>query len=63
MIIRNSVFEVANKDGKLFLKHLFKGETVDMMMIYGLNTKPFVKRLGEKIYLPEQVVNEIKAVL
>lgn len=63
MKIGNSVFEVVNKDGKLFVKHTFNGEHFqdeDMMMIYGLNAKPFVKRLGTKMYLPEELVKELK---
>lgn len=63
MKIGNSIFEVVNKDGKLFVKHTFNGECFqdeDMMMIYGLNTKPFVKRLGTKIYLPEELVKELR---
>ena len=63
MKIGNSVFEVVNKDGKLFIQHTFHGEHFqdeDMMMIYGLNAKPFVKRLGTKMYLPEELVKELR---
>lgn len=63
MKIGNSVFEVVNKDEKLFVKHTFNGENYqseDMMMIYGLNAKPFVKRLGTKMYLPEELVKELR---
>lgn len=64
MKIGDSVFEVVNKDGKLFVKHTFIGEhyqNEDMMMVYGLKAKPFVKRLGKKIYLPEELVKELRA--
>lgn len=64
MKIGNSVFEVVKKDGKLFVKHTFNGEhyqNEDMMMVYGLKAKPFVKRLGKKIYLPEELVKELRA--
>lgn len=63
MKIGNSVFEVVKKDGKLFVKHTFNGENYqneDMMMIYGLNAKPYVKRLGTKMYLPEELVKELR---
>ena len=63
MKIGNSVFEVENKDGKFFVKHTFNGEHFqdeDMMMIYGLNAKPYVKRLGTKMYLPEELVKELR---
>jgi hypothetical protein len=62
MKIGNSVFEVVNKDGKLFIKHTFNGEyfqNEDLMMVYGLNSKPFVKRLGKKMYLTEELVKEL----
>lgn len=64
MKIGDSVFEVVKKDGKLFVKHTFNGEhyqNEDMMMVYGLKAKPFVKRLGKKIYLPEELVKELRA--
>jgi hypothetical protein len=63
MKIGDSVFEVVKKDGKLFIKHTFIGENYqneDMMMIYGLNAKPYVKRLGTKMYLPEELVKELR---
>ena len=63
MKIGNSVFEVVSKNGKLFVKHTFNGEHFqdeDMMMIYGLNAKPFVKRFGTKIYLPEELVKDLR---
>jgi hypothetical protein len=63
MKIGDSVFEVVKKDGKLFIKHTFIGENYqneDMMMIYGLKAKPYVKRLGTKMYLPEELVKELR---
>ena len=63
MKIGNSVFEIVKVDGKIFVKHLFNGEhfqSEDLMMVYGLNAKPYVKRLGTKMFLPEELVKELK---
>ena len=62
MKINNSEFNVINKEGKLFVKHSFKGKTEDFMMIYGINSKPYVKRMGTKMYLPEELIAELKEV-
>ena len=65
MKINKSEFKVIAKDGKFFVKHSFNGENFqdeDLMMIYGLNSKPYVKRLGEKMYLPEALLKELKEV-
>lgn len=65
MKINNSVFSIVREDDKFFVKHSFNGERFqdeDLMMIYGLNSKPYVKRLGKKIYLPEALLKELKEV-
>jgi hypothetical protein len=65
MKIADSEFKVVIKDGKYFVKHTYNGEyfqNEDLMMIYGLNSKPYVKRLGEKMYLPETFLKELREV-
>ena len=65
MTINKSEFKVVIKNGGFFVKHTFNGENfqdVDFMKIYGLNAKPYIKRLGEKMYLPEALVRELKEV-
>ncbi|MBO5715230.1 MAG: hypothetical protein J6S23_02410 [Clostridia bacterium] len=63
MKIGNSVFDIVNVDNKVFVRHSYNGENLqseDMMMVYGLNTKPYVKRLGTKMYLPEELAKELR---
>ena len=63
MKIGNSVFEIVNVNGKFFVRHSYNGKNFqdeDMMMVYGINSKPYVKRLGTKMYLPEELVKELK---
>ena len=65
MEINKSVFSIVRKEGKFFVKHSFNGEhfqSEDLMMIYGLNSTPYVKRLGTKMYLPEDLVQELREV-
>lgn len=60
-----STFEIVNENGKLFVKHTFNGshfQNEDLMMIYGLKSRPYVKRLSTKMYLPEELVQELKAI-
>lgn len=64
MKIGNSVFEIVNVNGKVFVRHSYNGKNFqdeDMMMVYGLNSKPYVKRLGTKMYLPAELAKELKA--
>lgn len=62
MKINNSEFKVIIKEGKLFVEHFFKGKTEELMTIYGINSKPYVKRMGTKMYLPEELITELKEV-
>jgi hypothetical protein len=65
MKMGNSEFKVVIKDGKYFVKHTFNGEHFqdeDLMMIYGLKSKPYVRRLGSTMYLPEELLKELKEV-
>lgn len=65
MKINNSEFKVIIKEGKFFVKHSFNGENFqdeDLMMIYGLKSKPYVRRLGSTMYLPEELLKELKEV-
>ena len=62
LVIGDSKFEVVSKDDKLFVKHTFNGKYFsdeDYMMIYGLKSKPYIKRMGEKMYLPKELLNDI----
>lgn len=65
MIINKSVFKVVIKDGKFFVEHTFNGENfqnVEYMMVYGVNSKPYVKRLSTKMYLPEELLQELRKI-
>lgn len=46
MKIRNSKFIIINIAGMIFVNHMIDGEVVDTMKVYGLNSKPYCKRLG-----------------
>ena len=57
-----STFHVINKNGKLFVRHSFVGiNTVSTgdMMIYGIGNKPYIKRMGKKIFLTDDLLAEI----
>ena len=63
MKIGNSVFEIVKVDDKFFVKHSYNGENLqheDMMMVYGLSGRPYIKRMRTKMYLPEELVKELK---
>ena len=65
MKIYESEFKVVIKEGKPFVVHKFNGtnfQDEDLMMIYGLKSRPYVKRLGKKIHLPEEIIEELKEV-
>lgn len=60
-----STFHVVKKDGKFFVRFIFRGsniEDVDDMKIYGLNGKPYVKRLSQKMYLTDSLLKELKSI-
>lgn len=57
-----STFHVINKNGKLFVRHSYIGTNIvstDDMMIYGIGKKPYIKRMGEKIFLTADLLAEI----
>lgn len=57
-----SEFHITLKDGKPFLQHKYNGQICDEMKIYGINNKPYVKRLSTKMYLEDYMIEELRAV-
>lgn len=60
-----STFQVIKKDGKFFVRHSFKGtnfSSTDDMKVYGLDKAPYVKRLGEKMFLTQELLAELATV-
>jgi hypothetical protein len=55
--------QLIEKNGKKVLEMIFEGKTfrtVDHATVYGLKDKPYIKRLGEKMYLsPETLTGEV----
>ena len=59
---RKSEFHVALKNGKPVLQHTHNGSVCDEMKIYGIGSKPYVKRLSTKMFLEDYMIEELKAV-
>lgn len=57
----NSNFRVVKENGEYFLQHLYKGEVCDTMKIYGIDSKPYIKRLGSKTHLANFMIEQLKA--
>lgn len=57
-----SEFHVTLKNGKPVLQHIYSGNVCDEMKIYGIDSKPYVKRLSTKMYLEDDMIKELKAV-
>ena len=53
-------FEIIKKENKFYIRNEFFG----YMMIYGIKTlKPYVKRLGEKFYLTQEMNVKLKSMM
>lgn len=57
-----SEFHVTLKNGKPILRHTYDGAVCDEMKIYGIDSKPYIKRLSTKIFLEDYMVKELMAV-
>lgn len=62
MKIGNSEFNLTTKSGKFFVSHIFDGKVVDAMKVYDICGNPYIKRLGEKMYLPNELINEMRLI-
>lgn len=62
MKIGNSEFRVVTKNGSIWVDHIFGGAVVDTMKVYDVYGKPYCKRLSEKMYLPEELLNDTRLI-
>lgn len=63
MIIGKSEFKIANHNGKIFVDHFYNDELIDTMKVYGLNAAPYCKRMGTKMYIKNELMDELKSAI
>lgn len=62
MTMANSTFSIVKINGKIFVKHIFYGKNFrdeDLMMVYSLKSNPYIKRLGRKMYIAGELLEEL----
>lgn len=52
--------QMIEKNGKKVLEMIFEGKnysTIEHAAVYGLNSKPYIKRLRQKMYLTKEMLS------